>query len=820
MIHVFEARLRGLRRWLSRSEWSLRFLRLTKLPDAGSERGLVLIQIDGLSKTQLERALKRGRMPFLRKLLRREGYHLHSVYSGLPSTTAAAQGELFYGVPCCIPAFGYRERKERRYMKLLIPECALRMEKALEKMGRGLCEGGSSYSNIYSGGAKESHWCASEFNATAMLRGANPAGFFAVALWNLGSALKLVGLLVVELLLALYDSVRGAIMLGEVRQELLFVFSRVIACVGLRELITVMASMDVARGLPIVHVNFVGYDEQSHRRGPSSAFAHFSLRGIDNCIRRIWMAANRSSRRDYDVWIYSDHGQERTAHYPKEQKRSLEEAVADVLGEEVTGRGGKVRPSAIRSENYVGHRLEELLLHRTGTYSERDASRGMSVGNIDGQGRDYTFVIAVGPLGHIYLASRPPDDGAMDALARRLVEHAHIPMVLMADGPGRAKVFTPEGRFHLPEDAPRILGPKHRFHEDCGKDLVILCHHPDAGDFVVCGWRTQGLPLSFVPENGAHGGCGAEETYAFGIFPGNAPVPHDGRHLRYSQIREAALCVRGSQSQALSYHRRERVADRTLRVMTYNVHGCWGMDGKVSAARIARVIAHYEPDVVALQECYGQRKGDQMRAIAAELKAAYQFPSDLHMVQDDFGNAILSAHPMRVAKQGILPTLPQGRLIETRGAQWVILDVLGLAINLINTHFGLFSLERQRQAEAMIGPDWLGGEAVRGPVILMGDFNAFPSSSAYRIITTRLHEAQESAEGHKPQNTFWGRYPMSRIDHIFCSRDFKTLGVEIPRTHLTRLASDHLPLIAEVALTAAPAARGENPKEQLAEGRG
>ena len=43
---------------------------------------------------------------------------------------------------------------------------------------------------------------------------------------------------------------------------------------------------------------------------------------------------------------------------------------------------------------------------------------------------------------------------------------------------------------------------------------------------------------------------------------------------------------------------------------------------------------------------------------------------------------------------------------------------------------------------------------------------------------------------------------MSRIDHIFCSPDLKTLGVEIPRTHLTRLASDHLPLIAELGFAA------------------
>jgi hypothetical protein len=146
---------------------------------------------------------------------------------------------------------------------------------------------------MYSGGAAEPHWCASGLGAADLLKNANPLGILAVLIWNFYSVVRLGALLILEMLVAIYDSIRGAISRGEVRQELLFVFSRVFVVVGLRELNAVQASMDVARGLPMVHVNFVGYDEQSHRRGPSSKFAHFSLLGIDNCIERIWKAAHR-----------------------------------------------------------------------------------------------------------------------------------------------------------------------------------------------------------------------------------------------------------------------------------------------------------------------------------------------------------------------------------------------------------------------------------------------------------------------------------------------------------------------------------------------
>jgi endonuclease/exonuclease/phosphatase family metal-dependent hydrolase len=404
-------------------------------------------------------------------------------------------------------------------------------------------------------------------------------------------------------------------------------------------------------------------------------------------------------------------------------------------------------------------------------------------------------VIAVGPFGHLYLPERL-EDGKRAGLARRLVNEANIPMVMYPDGPGRAMVVNPEGQFELPRDAARVLGPLHAFPEECGRDLVAACHHAHAGDFVIAGWRPRGKPITFVWENGAHGGPGYDETHAFGLFPANAPLPHVP-YLRYHQIREAALHVRGTPSAPRAFPRRRAVGEPVLRVMTYNIHGCGGMDGKVSAARIARVIAQHEPDIVALQECYGARRGDQARAIAAELKDAYHFPVDLTVLQDDYGNAIISVPKMRLVKAGKLPTLP-GRSIEIRGAIWAAVEFAGAEIHFMNTHLGLYAVERQRQAEALIGPEWLGSESCGSAAILCGDFNAFPSSTVYRTLTGRLHEAQENAKGHRPRNTFFGRHPVFRIDHVFCSPGFKTVKVEVPRNHLTRLASDHLPIVAEL----------------------
>jgi hypothetical protein len=89
--------------------------------------------------------------------------------------------------------------------------------------------------------------------------------------------------------------------------------------------------MDISRGLPIIHLNFLGFDEQAHRRGPCSWFAHWTLKGIAHAIHRIWKAVHRLTRRDYDVWIYSDHEQDSVTSFQKTTGKTLEQVVSSVM---------------------------------------------------------------------------------------------------------------------------------------------------------------------------------------------------------------------------------------------------------------------------------------------------------------------------------------------------------------------------------------------------------------------------------------------------------------------------------------------------------
>ena len=217
--------------------------------------------------------------------------------------------------------------------------------------------------------------------------------------------------------------------------------------------------------------------------------------------------------------------------------------------------------------------------------------------------------------------------------------------------------------------------------------------------------------------------------------------------------RQAAHGTRNSKADAIP-----ATKDTTLRIMTYNVHACIGMDGRLSPARIARVIAQSRVDVVALQELdvRRQRTGqiDQAREIAHLLEMEFHFHPAWSLQEEQYGNALLSRHPLRLVRSGQLPGLDRRPRLEPRGALWVELTVDGHCVQLLNTHLGLRAGERLAQVETLLGPEWLGSGECRGPVVLCGDFNSPPRSRPYAQLCRRMRDVQCEASGHRPLSTW------------------------------------------------------------------
>ncbi|RYD48781.1 MAG: oxidoreductase, partial [Verrucomicrobiaceae bacterium] len=421
LISRIALRWRWLRRIVSRNVWSARLLGVRAPHGEASEPGLVMIQIDGLSRTQFEKALAAGRLPFLEKLIRRKHFTLETFYSGVPSTTPAVQGELFFGVRAAVPAFQFLRRSAGRDYRMYEADAATDIEDGLmDQCDSPLLKDGHAYSNIYRAGASVTRYCSRDFAAQELFKRLHPLKMVTLGLIYLPKLLRMTGLAALEILIAFLDAIRGLYEREGLFRELAFVPARVAVCVVLREAIRFRVLMDIERGVRVIQANFLGYDEQAHRRGPGSAFAHWSLKAIDSAVRDIYKAAHDSRYRDYELMVYSDHGQETSIPYPRAHGRELDEAVKEAFSS-----------GSLAGKPLWMRKLPDLL--------GNTVDRCRALFGIGPKERNHSetkpdpekeiVLTAMGPLGHIYVPERP-DDQEMEHYAKELVYKARIPLVM------------------------------------------------------------------------------------------------------------------------------------------------------------------------------------------------------------------------------------------------------------------------------------------------------------------------------------------------------------------------------------------------------
>ena len=796
-----------LRRMISRTEWAIWLLGLKRSANQAVERGLILIQIDGLSKTQVEQAMSSGRMPFLRSLIENEHYLNRQFYSGLPASTPSVQGELYYGQPTVVPAFGFRDHRNGRLTRMFENEISQEVEERLGRDTPGLLSGGSSYCNNYGGGATEVHFCATSFGWSEFFAALNPLQLILVMILNFVMFIRVAALVVIEFFLAILGFFRGVMTGRRFWQELIMIPARVIVVVLLRELMTVGACYDAARGLPIIHLNYLGYDEQAHRRGPGSQFAHWTLRGIDHCIRRIWKAAHQGAGREYDIWVFSDHGQETTVPYQLSHGKLIQEVVASFVDQQCQASTASTQPVARHRlpsrANWIGIGWLVSML-----FGEQDHDIQARSANVQ--------TVTSGPLGFVYLLNDQAQ-AIREKLVRYLVHEANVPMVVRSLGERSAVVDTAEGTYRLPQDAIRVFGADHPFLSDLSSDTIRLAAHADAGEMILIGWNDSQESTSFVLQNGAHAGPGKEETEAFVLLPADVPLPDSGKqYLRPNDLRMAALHFLSREEKptgrVTAVHSNE-----AIRIMTYNVHACVGMDGELSPERIARVIAQSGANIVCLQELdvFRRRSGnrDQAHAIAEHLEMSFQFHPAWRLEEERFGNATLSRFPMRIIEKKGLHQYKEDR--SRRSALWVEIDIdPQVSLQVINTHLSIYPKEQLIQAKELI-EEWIEPAKLLGPVVLCGDFNARPNSASHKAFTEAMKDV-EVFTASRTEATYFSPFPLTRVDHIFVTEELQATSLQIIKTRMAKVASDHLPLIADLKFDLSALSSG---KQQFEKGR-
>ena len=232
-----------------------------------------------------------------------------------------------------------------------------------------------------------------------------------------------------------------------------------------------------------------------------------------------------------------------------------------------------------------------------------------------------------------------------------------------------------------------------------------------------------------------------------------------------------------------------------LRIATYNIHRCRGMDRRINPSRIVGVLRDINADVIALQEVIGAgpQGAGHAEEIGAGLGMGWVMNSVRTLRHHQFGNVIASRFPIVHHSQYDL----SWRTCEPRNCQRADLDIDGELLHIYNVHLGTAVLERRYQARRLAS--FVHDRRVTGPKVILGDFNEWMRGLATKTLSS-LFESVDISAHLKRRRTYPGLFPVVHLDHIYYDGPVKVVRVEMPRTRKSLMASDHLPLVATLRL--------------------
>ena len=235
---------------------------------------------------------------------------------------------------------------------------------------------------------------------------------------------------------------------------------------------------------------------------------------------------------------------------------------------------------------------------------------------------------------------------------------------------------------------------------------------------------------------------------------------------------------------------------KTLKVATYNIHKCVGIDRKYSPERIVDVIRELDADIVALQEvlCHSQlhRRDHQAEFIAEELGMEYRLGENRQLNGGNYGNAVLSRFPIGSHENYDISV----KKYEPRGCLRTDISINGRSVHFINVHMGTSFFERRKQVHKMLAEHVLDHPEFVGNRIVAGDFNEWINGvttqlfrSNFNSVDPRLHLGRA--------RTFPGILPLVHLDNVYFDESFRLRNATLHRSRKALVASDHLPIVAE-----------------------
>lgn len=247
-----------------------------------------------------------------------------------------------------------------------------------------------------------------------------------------------------------------------------------------------------------------------------------------------------------------------------------------------------------------------------------------------------------------------------------------------------------------------------------------------------------------------------------------------------------------------------------LRVLTYNIHRAIGMDRRFRPERVVEIVAHYAPQLVLFQEVDEGVPRSRELHLAAELAEAlgfdhFAFGSNVSLRKGRYGNATLSRFPIRRERNIDLTVGSRKR----RGCQHTTLEIPPRRdggdprrLEVFNAHLGLSAKERDEQARLLLRSPEFKNVSRNTACLLGGDLNDWRAKVdpflqevlAFRSATSRHSGISKSIR------TYPSFAPRGGLDRLYYRGPLRLLKSWAGRLKAARVASDHLPLVADFEL--------------------
>jgi uncharacterized membrane protein YvlD (DUF360 family) len=475
--------------------------------------GIVYLEIDGLAKPVLQRAMRDGNAPNMARWAR-DTHSLAEWETDLSSQTGASQAGILLGSNEDISAFRWVEKETATTMTCSAPPDCAEIER---RRGTGiglLVDGGASRGNLLSGEAEAVILTVSRMDEE---KKSNPGyrAFFA----NGDNATRTLVLFGWEVILEWVAALRA------IRRDVqprghrggIYPLMRGALCVFVRDLIVSGVLTDIMRGRPAIYATFSSYDEVAHHSGLERADTLEALRKLDDHFGQIERACHYAPR-PYEIVVLSDHGQTQGATFKQRNGYGLDELVERSLARgDVSGMAGGDEQNAM-----VGLALTEA----TGTTSDKKRAKN------DVSDRD-VVVMGSGNLGLIYLMEErrrltmEEIDERHPELLPTLRVHPHVGWLLVRSSEHGAVALGANGTHYLAQGRVEGEDPLAHFSPHAPQHLLRTDGFEHVGDIMVGSFYDPELDegCAFEELISFHGGIGGLQTRPFILHPEHLQVP-------------------------------------------------------------------------------------------------------------------------------------------------------------------------------------------------------------------------------------------------------------------------------------------------------